>query len=184
MGRQNFTSTDVAEFPPASHTPVTASATRTNLWVPALWTPISAFDLKAGRSWILRCGGVFTTTATQGTITFNPTFGQSATPASNIAFGASNAITWTASLTGQAWFAEFVFGVRQIGIAAAGATITGNGFVTIKGAAAAVSQVADMGGTVITTADHSTAQGVCLDVTLSVASQSITAQWTHLQNLS
>jgi hypothetical protein len=184
MGRQTFASSDVAEFPPASNTAVTASATRTNLWVPSIWTPISAFDLKPGRSWILRCGGVFTTTGTQGTIIFNPTFGQSSTPASNIALGASSTLTWTASLTGVSWWAELVVGIRQIGIAAAGSTITGTGYVVLSGASTAVSQTVIMGGTVPTTADHTTAQGLALDVTLSAASQSITCQWTSLQNLS
>lgn len=183
--RQTFAGSNIADFPPASDTAVAATVTRTNLWNPALWTPIGAFEMKPGVGYILRCGGVFGTNVTPGTLTFNPTFGASSTPASNIALGASVAVTPTGSLTAQPWWAEFVFGVRSLGQAAAGATLTGNGYVVLSGAAAATSQVVAMGSTVVTTADHTVASGVCLDVTWSsnAAGNTITAQWHNLQSL-
>jgi hypothetical protein len=182
--RQAFVAPDIAEFPPASHSAVANTVTRTNLWVPALWTPIGALDPKPGKAYHLRVGGIISTTGTP-TIIFNPTFGQSTTPGSNIALGAST--TWTlGTLTNAPWWAEFVLGFRQLGIAAAGSTITGNGFVVVGGAAGAVGQCIPIGGlTGLTTADHTTPQGLVLDVTWGTASASntITAQWTMLQSL-
>jgi hypothetical protein len=184
MSRQGFTSSDVAQIPPTSHTAVANTVTRTNLWVPALWTPIPAFDMQPGKAYQLRCGGVLSTTGTP-TIVFNPTFGQSATPASNLALGASTTTALGSALSGVPWYAEMVVGVRSLGIAASGSTITGNGVVVIGGVAAAVSQSFAIGGTVVATADHTTAQGLCLDVTWGTqsASNTITCQWTLLASL-
>lgn len=180
--RQSFTGVDIADFPPASHTAVANTTTRTNLWVPSLWTPIAAYDPKPGKMYHLRCGGIISTTGTPQ-ITINTTFGQSATPASNLALGAATGPWTLATLTNSPWWAEFILGFRQIGIAAAGATATGNGFICI-GASGSQSWQA-LGGTVVTTADHTTAQGLVLDVTWSAASASntMTAQWTNLQSL-
>lgn len=182
MSRQSFTGTDVSDFPPASHTAVANTVTRTNLWVPALWTPIGAYDPRPGKAYLLRCGGVISTTGTP-TLTVNVTFGQSATPASNLALSAAIGPYTLATLTTAPWHAEFVLGFRQLGIAAAGATATGNGFICIGASGSQSWQ--SMGGTVVTTADHTTAQGMCLDVTWGTASASntITCQWTMLQSL-
>lgn len=183
MSRQSFAAADLAEFAPASHTAVANTTTRTNLWVPALWTPIAALDPKPGKAYLLRAGGIISTTGTP-TIVFNPTFGQSTTPGSNVALGATT--TWTlGTLSSAPWYAEFALGFRQLGIAAAGATCTGNGFVVVGGASGAVGQSVPMGGTVVTTADHTTAQGMVLDVTWGAASASntITCQWTLIQSL-
>lgn len=182
MSGQSFTAADVAGFPPASHTAVANTTTRTNLWSPALWTPIGAYDLRSGKAYILRCGGVVSTTGTP-TLTFNPTFGQSGTPSSNLALGASPAVAMGNNMAGLPWSAEFVFGVRQLGIAASGCSATGNGYVLISDGTKTPFYC--MGGTVVTTADHTTAQGLCLDVTWSAASASntITCQWTLLQSL-
>lgn len=183
MSSQRFTSTDVADAPPASNTAVANTTTRTNLWNPALWTPISAFDERAGKAYILRAGGIISTTGTP-TIIFNPTFGQSATPATNVALGATTTFT-LGTVTNAPWSAEFILTVRSLGMAAAGATVTGNGWVIVGGAAAAVSQTVAMGSSVPTNADNTTAQGLVLDVTWGAASPSntITAQWSLLQSL-
>lgn len=183
MGRQSFASMDIADANPASHTAVANTTTRTVLWNPALWTPIAAYDPKPGKVYVLRAGGIISTTGTP-TLIINPTFGQSTTPASNIALGVTT--TWTlGTITNAPWYAEFTLCFRQLGIAAAGATCTGNGFIVVGGAAGAVGQTVPMGGTVVTSADHTTAQGLGLDATWSAASASntMTAQWTALQSL-
>lgn len=183
MTRQSFAASDVSDAPPASHTAVASSTTRTNLWVPSLWTPIPAFDPKPGKLYRLQAGGIISTTGTP-TIVFNPTFGASATPGSNLALGATT--TWTlGTLSNAPWFAEFILAIRQVGIAASGASATGNGFVVVGGAAGAVGQSVPMGGTVVTTLDHTTAAGLLLDVTWGTnsASNTITTQWTALQSL-
>lgn len=177
MPRQGFEAMDVNDFPPASFTAVTASATETNLWTPAIWSPIPANDMRSGKSYIVSFGGVFTSTGTQGVLTFTPRVGQSGTPASNVTLGASNATAPPASLTGQAWYGQFEWGVRTIGLAASGATGTGNGFVVVQGAAAATGVMYVLGGTVAATVDNTAATGTIVSLTISVASQSYTCQW-------
>jgi predicted fused transcriptional regulator/phosphomethylpyrimidine kinase len=183
MSRQSFTAPGLAEAPPSSHTAVASTASRTNLWVPALWTPISAFEARAGMSWTLRAGGIISNTGTP-TIIFNVCWGASTSPASNITFGASQTVTTVTSLANASWYLEFHVVVRSLGLAASGSTMTGNGFVVIGGPATTAAQVIGVGGTVITTADHSTAQGLVADVTwgASSASNTITAQWTKLSS--
>jgi hypothetical protein len=183
MARQGFTSADGPDFPPASFTAVANTLTRTNLWTPNLWSFIPAFDLRAGKAYVLRAGGIYSTTATP-TIIFNPTFGQSATPASNIALGVTSTFT-TTTVTNASWHSEFILGCRQVGVAAATSTVTGNGFVLLGGAAAAASAFLACGTTVVTTADQTTAQGLCLDVTwgTAAAGNTITTQWVQLQSL-
>lgn len=183
MPAQTFTGQVVAGFPPASHTAVASTTARTNLWVPSLWTPIPAFDPVPGKVYILRCGGAISTTGTP-TIQFTATYGASATPASNLSLGTTTAIP-LGTLTSRVWHAEFVLGFRSIGIAAAGSTAVGTGFVTIDNGAGVVGITNAMGGTVVTTADHTTAQGLVLDVgwSASSASNTITCTWTVLQSL-
>lgn len=177
MPRQGFEAMDANDFPPASFTAVTASATETNLWTPAIWSPIPANDMRAGKSYIVSFGGVFTSTGTQGVLTFTPRVGQSATPASNVTLGASNATAPPASLTAQAFYGQFEWGVRQVGLAASGGTATGNGFVVVQGAAAATGIMYVLGGAVPTTVDNTAASGTIVSLTISVASQSYTCQW-------
>jgi len=162
---------------PSSFTAVTASATETNLWVPAIWTPIPANSMYAGKIYNIKFGGVFTSTATQGLLTWTPRAGQSATPSSNVTLGASNVTAPPASLTGQAWYGEFTLTVRALGLAASGATVTGNGFVVVQGAAAATGIVYVIGGAVPTSIDNTAASGMIVSLTISVASQSYTCQW-------
>ena len=177
MPRQGFEAMDANDFPPASFTAVTASATETNLWTPAIWSPIPANDMRSGKSYIVSFGGVYTSSATQGVLTWTPRIGQSSTPSSNVAMGASNATAPAASLTGAAWYGQFEWGVRSIGLAASGATGTGNGFVIVQGAAAATGIMYVLGGTVATTIDNTAASGTIVSLTISVASQSYTCQW-------
>lgn len=180
MAVQTFTAVDFGRFPAGSHTAVANTTTRTNLWVPAIHTAIPALDPTPQKMYMLEAGGIISTTGTP-TIIFNPTWGQSATPASNIALGATTTFT-LGTLTNASWYAYFKVGFRQVGTAASGCTITGSGYVIVSGAAGAVSQTVAMGGTVVTTADHTTAQGMVLDVTWGTASASntITAQWSSL----
>lgn len=162
---------------PASFSSVTASATDTNLWVPAIWTPIPGNSVRAGAVYKISFGGVFTSTATQGVLTWTPRYGQSATVATNPSLGASNATAPAASLTGAAWYGEFTATIRALGLAAAGGTITGNGFVITQGAAAATGTMYVMGGTLATAFDNTAGSGLVVSLTISVASQSYTCQW-------
>ena len=180
-GRQGFASMDVNDFPPSSFTAVTASATETNLWTPAIWTPIPANDMRAGKVYKVSFGGVFTSTGTPGTLTWSPRSGQSGTPGSNVALGASGAIAAPASITAGPWYGEFTLGIRSLGLAASGATGTGNGFVLVS-AGTATGVMYTLGGTVATTIDNTAAGGLIVSLTISVASQSYTCQWTVLRS--
>ncbi len=180
--RQGFASMDVNDFPPSSFTAVTASATETNLWTPNIWTPIPANDMRAGKVYKVSFGGVFTSTGTQGVLTWTPRCGQSATPSNNIALGASNATAPAASLNAQPFYGEFTLGIRSLGLAASGAAGTGNGFVVTQGAAAATGIMYVMGGTVAATIDNTAATGLIVSLTISVASQSYTCQWVVLRS--
>lgn len=181
MPSQTFAGSGAIEAPPASHTAVANTTTRSNLWVPSLWTPINAFDMRAGKVYLLCAGGIVSTTGTP-TILFTPTFGQSGTPASNTSLGAGITLTTGSGLSSVPWDLTLRVVVRSLGVAASGTTITGNGHVVIGGPAATASQVVAIGGTVVTNADHTTAQGLVLDVTWGTASPSntITCQWTYL----
>lgn len=160
-----------------SNAAVTANATETNLWIPAFQTSIPAGSMEAGKQYEVKFGGVFTSTATQGLLTWTPRVGISATPATNITLGASNVTAPPASLTTQAWFGEFTLTVRIPSYTASSATGTGNGFVLVQGAAAATGVVYVMGGTVATTIDNTVTTGLIVSLTISVASQSYTCQW-------
>jgi hypothetical protein len=183
MSRQTFAGVDLRDAPPGSHSAVANTITRTNLWSPSLWSPIPAIDMRPGKVYQVRAGGIISTTGTP-TLILNPTVGQSATPASNVTLGASNAVT-LGTITNASWYAEFFVAVRALGMAAAGSTVTGNGFVVVNGAAGATAQLIAVGGSVPTNVDDTVASGVCLDVTWGTASpsNSITAQWTLLQSL-
>lgn len=184
MSRQSFTAADIAEFPSAAAGTVANTTTRTNLWTPAVLTPVAAFDPKPGKAYKLMCGGNISTTATP-TIIFTPTWGQSVTPGSNISLGASITLTLP-TLASASWYAEMTIGFRSIGIASAGATAIGHGFVVIGGPAATASQVLALGSSAaVTTIDHTTAQGVVLDVTwgTAAAGNSIVTSWCLLQSL-
>jgi hypothetical protein len=183
MPRQGFTAMDANDFPPTSFTAVTASATESNLWTPNIWSPIPANDMRAGKVYKVMFGGIFTSTATQGVLTFTARAGQSATPASNVLLGASNATAPPASLTAAPFMGEFTLGIRSLGLAASGATGVGHGFVHVQGAAAATGVDYVMGGTVATTLDNTAATGLIVSITISVASQSYTCQWVVMRSL-
>lgn len=182
MARQGFASMDVNDAPPSSFTAVTASATETNLWTPAIWTPIPANDMRAGKIYKVSCGGILSTTTGTNNLTITARCGQSSTPSSNVSLGATTAVTQTVSLSSVPWYAEFTLGIRSLGLAASGATGTGNGFFTVGDVTTTAGKVMAFGGTVATTIDNTAATGLILSATWSAASNSITCQWVCLRS--
>jgi hypothetical protein len=184
MGRQTFTSADVTEIPPGSFAAVNTTVSKTMLWLPALWSAIPAYDMRAGKAYQLNCGGIISCVGTP-TIIFDPLFGQNPTVGSNPSLGVSRTLALGSGLTTVPWMASFILGVRSLNVAASLATVTGNGWVKIQGVAAAVDQVLSIGGGVLTTADHTTAQGLAMAVTwgTSAAGNSIQAQWCLQRSL-
>lgn len=180
-GRQGFASMDVADFPPTNFTAVTANATATALWTQTVWTPVPAGDMKQGKVYKLSFGGVFTTTGTQGTNTWTPAEGTSATLASNHSLGASGAVAPAASIVAGPWYGEFTLGIRAQDIALTAITGTGNGFV-VTGAGTATGTMYPMGGTVPTNLSNAAATALGVWLTISVASQSYQCNWAVLRS--
>lgn len=163
---------------PASFTAVGTTNVETNLWVPSIWSPIPANDMQAGKVYMHHCGGIFGTSSAAPTSVWTPRVGQSATPASNIAMGASTASTMIASLSAVPFFSQFTFTIRALGLAASGCTATGNGFVVIGGITTATGVVQSIGSTVATTLDNTAATGYILSQTwgTNAATNILTAQ--------
>jgi hypothetical protein len=164
----------------SSFTAVNTTNIETNLWVPAIWTPIPANSMIGGKVYQANAGGVLGTSSAAPTALWTPRCGQSATPSSNITLGATTASTMIASLTAVPWTWQFTLVIRAIGLAASGASGTGNGYIIIGGLTTAVGVVQSMGGTVAATLDNTAATGLILSNTwgTNAAANTVTAQWT------
>ncbi len=165
---------------PTSHTSVNTTNVETNLWVPAIWTPIPANSMITGKIYIGKAGGVLGTSSAAPTATWTPRCGQSATPSSNVTLGATTGTTMIASLAAVPWKWEFELAIRALGLAASGASGTGNGCIFIGGLTTAAGIVQVMGGTVASTLDNTAATGLILSNTwgTNAAANTVTAQYT------
>jgi hypothetical protein len=166
--------------PPAAFTPVASTNVETNLWVPAIWTPIGANTMAAGSVYQGNAGGVIGTSSVAPTALWTPRCGQSATPGSNVTLGATTASTMIASLAAVPWTWQFTLAIRSLGLAASGATGTGNGYIVIGGLTTAVGVIQSMGGAVASTIDNTAATGLILSLTwgTSQANNTATCEWT------
>ncbi len=165
---------------PTSHTAVNTTNVETNLWVPGIWTPIPANDMVTGKVYQGNAGGVLGTSSAAPTATWTPRCGQSATPASNVTLGATTGTTMIASLAAVPWTWIFTLSIRALGLAASGASGTGNGFIVIGGLTTAAGIVQSMGATVASTLDNTAATGLILSNTwgTNAAANTVQAQWT------
>lgn len=170
--------------PPSSFTPVATTNSETNLWTPAIWTPVAANTLYAGKVMKVSYGGIFSTSSAAPTSTWTPRSGQSSTPGSNVTLGATTATTMIASLSNVPFYGEFTLAIRALGLAASGATGTGNGFVVLGGLTVAAGIVQSMGATVATTIDNTSNSGLIVSQTwgTSAAANTLTCQWTFLRS--
>ncbi len=150
---------------PSSFTAVASTNSETNLWVPGIWNPIPANSMMAGKVYQGNAGGVLGTSSAAPTATWTPRCGQSATPSSNVTLGATTGTTMIASLAAVPWTWQFTLVIRALGLAASGASGTGNGYVVIGGLTTATGVVQSMGGTVATTIDNTAATGLPLSLT-------------------
>lgn len=180
MGRQGFASMDVVDAPPTSHAAIASTTTETSLWKAMLWGLIPAFDMRAGKVYKMSFGGIIQTTGTPTYIWTPRILTADATPPTGISLGVSATVTAGTIAASSPFFGEFTFVVRSLGIAAAGTTVTGNGFVVCAQAAGAVSQAIAFGASVPTTVDHTVATGLSISLTWSAssASNTCTCQWT------
>jgi hypothetical protein len=178
--KQGFASTDAADAAPANlAAAINTTTTETNLWNPGLWGLIPAFDMRPGKSYVVRFGGVMGTTATP-TIAWRARCGtNNSAPPTGTDLGISPTVT-LGTFTAQPFYGQFELIVRSIGVAASGATVTGNGFVCMPAAAAAtVVPQTPFGGAIPTTVDDKSNQGLGVSITwgASSASNTLTCQW-------
>lgn len=172
MSRQYWVQA-VPPFHTADATAVTASGALTELTpVPQVQIPAGLLGEFAGARLEIHAWGVYTTTGTQGTITFglySGTIGQAI--GSAVALATSAATTWVASQTNRIWRITGNVTIRSIGASGTGvAVLEGSNFSSGTTDMAATSA----GGTF--TVDTTAARYINLGVTLSVASQSITCR--------
>lgn len=162
---------------PSSFTAVNTTNVETNLWTPNIWTPIPT-AMAAGKVYQGNAGGVLGTSSAAPTATWTPRVGQSATPASNVTMGATTGTTMVASLAAVPWGWTFMFTIRALGLAASGASGTGNGQVWVGGLTTAAGILQSMGGTVASTIDNTTVVGLILSLTwgTNAAANTATAQ--------
>ena len=153
---------------------VTASATETNLWVPAFQTGIPANSMYTGQGLAPCFRGHRDYHRHTGHLDIHIPHGHQHNPGSNVSMGASNAIAPAASLTSFGWWGEAYCKVLSTGVAASAATVRGWGFVQTPGAAGATSitWAFPISAASAATIDQTTAQGLIMSLTISVASQS------------
>jgi hypothetical protein len=178
----------VAPMPPfhtADGAAVTASATLTELTPntttnPQIVVPAPLLGEFPGKRLRFDAWGHYTTTATQGTITWDLRMGAAGAIGSMTSIAATSALTWVASQTNRMWHVEGVVSIRSIGSAG-----TAVGFMDVGNV---VSGTTDVAGSVAGTTAGSTAaidttaaRAIALGVTISVASQSITCRYFGVQ---
>jgi hypothetical protein len=155
------------------------STSETAMWLSSMYSPINIGDPRPGKAYKVSAGGIYTTN-TSGTLTITPRIGLTT---SGVTLGASGAQTVPVSVTGAPWYLEFTMVIRTIGIAASTATAIGNGFFVGQGTVATAGTALSLafGGT-SATFDATSAQGITIGWTLSVAG-SCTPEWVVMQSL-
>lgn len=180
MSRQYFEDAPYADPAIASQSAIVAT-TETGLFPVAQYTPIPASDARAGKIYKLTMGGIYSTGAS-GTLTLTPRYG---TSTGGTSLGASVAQTVPISLTNEAWFlqAYLIFRAVNNGTASSSTGLL-QGMFQAGGAAGTAASSCDIcfGGTVVTTLDTTTAQGLWIGWTLSVAG-SCTPQFCLWQSI-
>lgn len=164
MGRQYFPDLIVD---PAGTAFATITAISETVLVPTLWTPIPAFEPRAGKVYRLEVGGTCTT-GLAGTLTVTPRFG---TTVSGVALGTSGAQNYVPSISLAPFYFIYTLVFRTIGQAGANSTAVGTGVWESGGAVATASSQTSvhMTSTASVSVDTSVASALWIGVTFSVA---------------
>jgi hypothetical protein len=159
---------------------VTGGTVEVNMWTPAQWTPFptgpgSNNYLTPGQQWILDASGIMTLVS--GTVAMTARLGTSATPASNLIFGAASGAATGTAATAQPWILRGLITVRAVGLPGANSTLHGRFRLDCPAAFQAAGNAGSIlfGGT-ITTGDVSIAQGLAFSFTPSVSTTSFTTE--------
>jgi hypothetical protein len=142
--------------------------------IPTLFTPIPAFEPRAGKVYELLVGGTCTTGAA-GTLTITPRFG---TVIGGVSIGASAAQQYVPSITTAPFVFRYTLIIRSIGLPGANSVIYGSGDWESAGAAATAASATAVvvGGTTTVSVDTSVASALWIGMTFSVA-PSVVPKW-------
>jgi len=177
MTRQYYA--DLLQDPQPANLP-TITATSETVLVPTLFTPIPAFEPRAGKVYRLEVGGTCTT-GTAGTLLLTPRFG---TVIGGVALGASPTQNYVPSITLAPFYFCYTLVFRSIGQAGTNSTCVGSGYWHSNGAVATASSGTDVycGSTASVSVDTTIAQALWIGVTFSVA-PSVIPLWATWQSL-
>jgi hypothetical protein len=152
---------------PSSTAFATITATTETVLVPTLWTPIPAFEPRAGKVYQLTVGGTCTT-GIAGTLIITPRFG---TVIGGVALGASPTQNYVPSITLAPFLLVYTLVFRTIGQAGANSTCVGSGQWTSNGAVATAASSTEVvaSSTASVSVDTSIASALWIGVTFSVA---------------
>lgn len=177
MSRQYFADIN-ADTPIANLTAVTATV-ETGLWVVPQYTPINAYEARAGKWWKLTAGGIMSFAAS-GTLIITPRVG---TTTGGVTLGPNVvAVTTPGATTAHPWTMEFNLVCRTLGAAGNNSTFIGTGFLITGTPGAAGAAVAVSFGGTSASADYTVATGLFIGWTLSVAG-TVTPQYVHWQSM-
>ena len=177
MSRQYFA--DINGDTPIANLTAVIATVETGLWVVPQYTPINAYEARAGKWWKLTAGGIMSFAAT-GALTITPRVG---TTTGGITLGPNVvAVTTPGLTTAHPWTMEFNLTCRTIGAAGNNSTFIGTGFfITGTPGAAGAAVAVSFGGT-SASADYTVATGLFIGWTLSVAG-TVTPQYIHWQSM-
>jgi hypothetical protein len=153
----------------------TISAIAETVLIPTLYTPIPAFDPRAGKVYELIVGGTVTT-GLAGTLIIQPRLG---TLISGVALGVSPTQNYVPSITTAPFLYRCYLAFRSIGLGATSSTCVCNGIWESGGAVATAASETSVSHSVTgaaITVDTTTAQALWIGVTFSVA-PSVIPKW-------
>ena len=179
MSRQYLMDT-LVDPPAADLAAFTTLTTETLLWNPALFSPIPAYDMRAGKVYKLTASGVITLPAATGSFTINPRAGL--VIGSN-SMGTSGPMTSPGATAAKVWLLEFFMTARSIAAAGGVASVVnGWGRFSTVGNSGGVPFMIHFGGT-NANVDAGVASGIGITGAWTTTAGSITPQFVSLQSL-
>lgn len=185
LGRQGLATMDINDVNTAAFGAINTSAAELNILgatqgIINQFCAISPNDARAGKTYRVRGGGVYSNTATP-TLIWTPRWGSSTTPATNVTLVASPTVTTITGITNLALFWDFDVYVRTSPPGATLGTVWGVGRI-LMGIPVTSSQYAQdvpLGGsasaaTIDTTGQGTAGCGITLNATWSASSASNT----------
>lgn len=178
MSRQYFQDAPYGDPLIVSPSAIVAT-TETALWPVLQYTPIPAYDPRAGKMYQLIAGGILSTAAT-GTLTITPRFGS---VIGGVTLGASSAQNVPASVSNVAWMMTALLTIRTVGAPGTNSTAMLCGqFQSDATLTAGTAFSICFGGTSAAIDTSLTANGLWIGWTLSIAG-SVTTQNVAWQSL-